>query len=145
MDQDNHTSGHDTVDQALDQTNRETSAPSEVQPDSSGGPHMSAPPPPSFDNLTAPPPPPPSHHGIPQAAAPPRPAAETKSVALAALLGFLFGPMGMLYSTVLGAAVMFLVCAFVGFVTLGFGLILTWPVCAIWAAIAANATNTRTQ
>lgn len=64
-----------------------------------------------------------------------------KSVGLAILLAFLFGPLGMLYSTVVGATVMFLATLLVGFVTLGFGLLVTWPICVIWAAMATAARN----
>lgn len=42
-----------------------------------------------------------------------------KSVALAIILAFLFGPLGMLYSTIIGALVMFLINLFVGFFTGG--------------------------
>ena len=67
----------------------------------------------------------------------------TKSVGLAVLLSFLFGPLGMLYTTVAGAAVMFCVNLVVGLFTYGLGLFLTWPICVIWAASAANAHNTQ--
>jgi len=61
-----------------------------------------------------------------------------KSVGLAAVLAFFFGPLGMLYSTVLGAVVMFAVELVVGVATLGLGLFFTWPLCMIWAVVAAN-------
>lgn len=64
-----------------------------------------------------------------------------KSVGLAILLTFLFGPLGMLYSTVLGAIIMFIISAIVGGITLGIGLIFTWPICIIWGALAASKTN----
>ena len=67
----------------------------------------------------------------------------SKSVGVAVLLAFFFGPLGMLYSTILGAAVMFFVNLVVGIPTYGFGLLLTWPGCVIWAAIAANNHNQR--
>lgn len=67
----------------------------------------------------------------------------SKSVGVAVLLAFFFGPLGMLYSTVLGAVVMFFVNLVVGIPTYGFGLLLTWPGCVIWAAIAANNHNQR--
>jgi len=65
----------------------------------------------------------------------------TKSPGVAILLTILFGPIGMLYSTILGAIVMFIVSVLVALVTLGFGLILTWPICVLWAALAAVAYN----
>ena len=65
----------------------------------------------------------------------------TKSPGTAALLGFFFGPIGLLYSTVMGAVIMFIVNVCVGAVTFGFGLFLTWPVCCIWGYMAAKAYN----
>jgi hypothetical protein len=55
----------------------------------------------------------------------------TKSVGLAVFLGVFFGPLGLLYSTVPGAVIMFIANLLIGFVTLGVGLILTWPICGI--------------
>ena len=64
-----------------------------------------------------------------------------KSVGVALVLTFLFGPLGMLYSTISGGIIMLIISVIVGAVTLGFGLLLTWPVCMIWSAIAANSHN----
>lgn len=64
-----------------------------------------------------------------------------KSVGVALILTFLFGPLGMLYSTISGGIIMLVISIIVGVVTLGFGLLLTWPVCMIWAAVAANNHN----
>lgn len=66
-----------------------------------------------------------------------------KSAGTAFALGLFFGPLGMLYSTGLGAVVMFVVSSVVAFFTLGFGLLVTMPVCAIWAALAASSYSTR--
>lgn len=66
-----------------------------------------------------------------------------KSVAGAVLLGFFFGPLGMLYATVPGALVMFVISLVIVIPTLGLGLIVTIPACAIWAGIAANSHNNR--
>jgi hypothetical protein len=66
-----------------------------------------------------------------------------KSAGLAAVLGFLFGPLGMLYSTILGAIVMFFVAVVVGIATFGLGLFVVWPVCAVWAALAASSKNAK--
>ena len=63
---------------------------------------------------------------------------QPKSVGLALLLTFFFGPLGMLYSTVTGGVVMFFVSLFVGFFTLGIGLLVTWPICIVWAMVAAD-------
>ena len=66
-----------------------------------------------------------------------------KNVGLAAGLGFFFGPIGMCYTTIKGAIIMFLVNFVVGGITLGFGLFLTWPICAVWAYLAAKKYNER--
>lgn len=67
----------------------------------------------------------------------------TKSVGLSLMLTFFFGSVGMLYSTVLGAAIMFVVEVIVGFATMGFGLLITHPICMIWGAIAVKKYNNR--
>ena len=64
-----------------------------------------------------------------------------KNVGLAAGLGFFFGPLGMCYATLKGALIMFLVNIVIGIFTLGFGVFLTWPICAIWAYMAAKKYN----
>lgn len=66
-----------------------------------------------------------------------------KDPAAAALLGFFFGPLGLLYSTVAGAAIMFGVTVVVGLLTLGLGLFVLWPVSAIVGYQAAKSTNRR--
>jgi hypothetical protein len=67
--------------------------------------------------------------------------ASTKSVGISVLLTILLGPLGMFYSTIIGAIVMMVISVIVGFVTLGFGLFLTWPICVIWGAVAASSYN----
>ena len=64
-----------------------------------------------------------------------------KSMAVAIILTILFGPLGMLYSTIMGGVIMLGVSLLVAFFTLGFGLAITWPICVIWAAIATNSYN----
>lgn len=66
-----------------------------------------------------------------------------KSVGTAIMLAFLFGPLGMLYSTVGGAVAMCFIMLAVGAVTLGFGLPIAWFACMFWAAHAANEHNRR--
>ncbi|WP_219108404.1 hypothetical protein [Austwickia sp. TVS 96-490-7B] len=68
---------------------------------------------------------------------------DRKSVTVALLLAFFFGPLGMFYSTVVGALVMMLVNLVVGILTLGLGLFLTWPAGLVWAAIAVSEYNDR--
>jgi hypothetical protein len=68
-----------------------------------------------------------------------------KSVAGAVLLAFFFGPLGMLYATVPGALIMFVISFPVLILTLGLGLLITLPICAIWAGVAASSHNARLQ
>ncbi|QTE24367.1 hypothetical protein [Polaribacter cellanae] len=64
-----------------------------------------------------------------------------KSAGIAAILGFFFGPLGMLYSTGKGALIMFII-NFIGFFFLAFFiLVITNPICAIWAYRAAKNDN----
>lgn len=67
--------------------------------------------------------------------------APTRSVGVALLLTFFFGPLGMLYSTVSGALVMIVVSVVLAFFTLGLSFFLTWPICMIWGAVAASSHN----
>jgi hypothetical protein len=64
-----------------------------------------------------------------------------KSVGVAILLTILFGPLGMFYSTVTGALVMLVVTFLAALVTFGLGILITWPICVIWGAIAASNHN----
>ena len=67
----------------------------------------------------------------------------TKSVGIAIMLTLFFGPLGMLYSTIAGAAVMFVATLLALFLTAGIGLLVTWPVGVIWSAVAASSHNKR--
>ena len=69
--------------------------------------------------------------------------ASTKSVGVAIVLSFFFGPLGMLYSTVSGGLIMMAVSFVFALVTMGLGLLITWPICIIWAARAAKAHNAK--
>lgn len=64
-----------------------------------------------------------------------------KSVGAAILLALFFGPMGMLYSTVPGAVAMMVISFVLFLFTAGFSVFITWPVCIIWAALAAESHN----
>jgi hypothetical protein len=64
-----------------------------------------------------------------------------KSVGLAVLLAFLFGPLGMLYATVPGAIAMFVLGLLIVIPTAGIGLLFTWLVGIIWAGAAASSHN----
>jgi hypothetical protein len=62
----------------------------------------------------------------------------SKSVGVAILLTFLFGPLGMFYSTVAGGLIMLLVSVSAAVLTLGLSVFITWPICIVWAAVAAS-------
>jgi hypothetical protein len=66
-----------------------------------------------------------------------------KSVVGAVLLALFFGPLGMLYATVPGGLVMFVVNVLVAIPTLGLGLLVTIPIGALWAGQAASSQNRR--
>ncbi|HEY0254079.1 MAG TPA: hypothetical protein VGC41_21270 [Kofleriaceae bacterium] len=61
------------------------------------------------------------------------------------MLALLFGPLGMIYSTGLGALVMFVVNLLLVVAGAGLGLIVTIPICAVWAGIAASNHNDSLQ
>jgi len=62
----------------------------------------------------------------------------SKSPGIAIILTVLFGPLGMFYSTISGGFIMSIITIIVGIFTFGFGLIVTWPICILWAALAAK-------
>lgn len=65
----------------------------------------------------------------------------TKSVGISIILTILFGPLGLLYSTVIGGLLMMVISAAVGVSTFGLGLVVTQPICIIWGAVAASLHN----
>lgn len=64
-----------------------------------------------------------------------------KSVGISLILTILFGPLGLLYSSVFGGMIMILLGLLVAVFTLGFGLIIIWPICIVWGAISASLYN----
>ena len=60
------------------------------------------------------------------------------SLKVAVILAVLFGPLGLFYSTFWGGLFMTFVCLVVGVGTVGVGLLLAWPVCILWAYVAAS-------
>ncbi|MFC9838317.1 DUF2510 domain-containing protein [Rhodococcus sp. NPDC127530] len=69
-----------------------------------------------------------------------------KSVGVAFLLAFLFGPLGLLYASVAGGIIMLAVgffAFFLSFVSFGFPFLVHWIICMIWACVAANGHNER--
>jgi uncharacterized membrane protein YqaE (UPF0057 family) len=72
--------------------------------------------------------------------------AAQKSVGLAMVLALLFGPLGMIYSTGIGAAVMFVMnIILIGAGAGGAGLLLSAIGCAMWAGVAAGSANDRAR
>ena len=68
----------------------------------------------------------------------------TKNVGIALILTFIFGSLGMFYSTVKGGLIMMIIQALLIIFTLGVGfffIFLLNPICMIWAAISANSYN----
>lgn len=66
-----------------------------------------------------------------------------KNIGLALGLALFFGPLGMLYATVKGGLIMIPVNLIVALFTAGFGLLLTWPICIVWAYSATKSHNAR--
>jgi hypothetical protein len=65
-----------------------------------------------------------------------------KSVILALVLTFFFGPLGLFYVSAWGAAVLIVLAAVAVVPTLGFVLIFVWLASMVWAAIAASRQHT---
>jgi hypothetical protein len=71
---------------------------------------------------------------------------DRKSVGAAMGLAFLFGPLGLMYASVpAGVFMMFVSLAFwvVSFGAGGIGVVAAWPLCIIWAYVAATSYNRR--
>ena len=68
---------------------------------------------------------------------------QKKSMGLAFLLTFLFGPLGMLYSTISGAIIMLVVSVVLAIPTGGLSAIVTWPASIVWGLLACKAHNDR--
>jgi hypothetical protein len=79
----------------------------------------------------------------PVLAGPRAPHAGSKSVAVAVLLTFFFGPLGMAYSTVAGCLTMLFLNLAVVLLAGRPALCLTFPICLLWAAAAASNHNSR--
>ncbi|HEX8273860.1 MAG TPA: hypothetical protein VF615_14575 [Longimicrobiaceae bacterium] len=70
-----------------------------------------------------------------------RPPPPPRSVRTAVLLALFFGPLGLFYVSTVGGVMMTFITAVAGLSTVGLGLFLAWPVCIVWAYIAAAATH----
>lgn len=66
---------------------------------------------------------------------------ESKSFIAGFLLAFLFGPIGLLYSSIGLGIVMILISIFLTFTTLGLAVALVWPLCWILSPIAIAVHN----
>lgn len=71
---------------------------------------------------------------LPAETRPPRP---PRSVRKAVLLAVLFGPLGLFYVSTVSGVLMTFITLVAGFFTVGVGLLFAWPVCVVWAYIAA--------
>ena len=69
--------------------------------------------------------------------------AQPKSMGIALILTFLFGPLGLLYASVPGGIIMIIVGVLGGIVTLGIGAIVAWVLSFIWAIIAVSRHNSK--
>jgi len=66
-----------------------------------------------------------------------------KSMGLSIVLAAIFGPLGLFYSSIIGGFIM-LVISFVGaLITLGVSLIITWPLCILWAYLSTKRYNAK--
>jgi len=70
----------------------------------------------------------------------------TKSMGITLLLTLLLGPLGLFYSTMLGAVVMLIVSFFVLLIVLltgaySFLLLMIWLLCVLWGILAAKSRN----
>jgi hypothetical protein len=68
-----------------------------------------------------------------------------KSVGVAFVLTFFFGPLGMFYSTVSGAIIMLLASIVLVPLTAGVAGALAWPISIIWGCVAASRANSSGQ
>lgn len=64
-----------------------------------------------------------------------------KSIPAAILFSVFLGPIGLLYSSVIGAIVMM----FLALVAIGlhsyYPIVMVWMICCVWSVVAANKTN----
>ncbi len=68
---------------------------------------------------------------------------QKKSMAVALLLTFFLGPLGLLYVSVIGAIVLIILSVILGMFTFGVGALLGWVAAMIWAAVAVSSHNQR--
>jgi hypothetical protein len=84
--------------------------------------------------------------GRPHNELPPPPLHEDhKSVGAALVLTFLFGPLGLLYSSVIGGLLLIVVGGVVFVATLGLAGLIIWPLSMVWGAVAASNQHSKYQ
>lgn len=66
---------------------------------------------------------------------------KAKSVGVAFILAFFFGPLGLLYSSVVGGIVMLILMIPLIILTAGIALIFINLICCVWAVVASNQAN----
>jgi len=64
-----------------------------------------------------------------------------KSKPVAVILGFLFGPFGLLYLSITEALICLGICTILSLLTYGFFVLFIPIVCAIWAGISSSSFN----
>ena len=64
-----------------------------------------------------------------------------KSQGIGLILTFLFGSLGLFYSSVIGGIIMLIVEIIVAIFTFGLGLIVTHILCLVWSCIAVSMYN----
>jgi hypothetical protein len=68
-----------------------------------------------------------------------------KSVGAALVLTFLFGPLGLVYVSVLGGILLTILLLIVVLPTMGLALFIIWLASMIWAALSASTQHSRYQ
>ncbi len=64
-----------------------------------------------------------------------------KSQGIGVILCLLFGPLGLFYSSIIGAIIMIIIAIPVAIVTLGIGMIPINLICCVWNLIAVSSHN----
>lgn len=67
----------------------------------------------------------------------------TKNMRTALVLNVIFGPLGMIYSTITGAVIMSILSLITIIFAFGIWIIIVWTIQFIWTAIAVNMYNKR--
>lgn len=67
--------------------------------------------------------------------------ASRKSQMISFLLTLIFGPLGLLYASLIGGLVMLCVAVIGGFFTFGIAAVAAWPICIIWGMISISRHN----